>query len=203
LLKFSGLFSAVFGCIGHYDLDDRFINDAAIAWPRIRELKFESKRRASCNVTFTAMVRLATRCRSLRALHLAFDATQPTTIYTLGGAPGMEIWPKQTALRQLHIGHSQVSEAAYMPYILERVFPALEEFDWYHDLGNIDLELHTGAEFQEAWGQIMGAHQDLVGDDGHDDGDDDHDDDDHDDDHDDDDYDSEEESGEEDSDDDV
>jgi hypothetical protein len=140
LLKFTGLLSVSFEGIGNYDLDNRFINDIPDAWPGIQELKFSSYRPASCAVTFTAMVSLASRCRSLQSLHLTCDASQPTIVPQADD--GTErLWPAQTALRELHVGHSYVPEVARIPYILAKVFPALNllRFNWYYYVGMADF----------------------------------------------------------------
>ncbi|KAG1832342.1 hypothetical protein DFJ58DRAFT_870672 [Suillus subalutaceus] len=114
LLKFSRLSSVKFIGIGNYNLDDRFINDIAVAWPEIWELKFAAMRCASYTVTFTAMISLASRCRSLHTLHLMVDATQSTTIPRAPDGTE-ELWPMQTALQKLHLGYSEVSEVARCP----------------------------------------------------------------------------------------
>ncbi|KAG1744712.1 hypothetical protein EDD22DRAFT_958605 [Suillus occidentalis] len=133
LLKFTGLLSVDFLGIGHYNLDNRFINDIPDAWPHIQELKFAAFRPAKCSVSFAAMVSLASRCRSLQSLHLTFDASQPTML------PQEMLWPAQTALRELHVGHSTVSEVARMPFILANVFPALTHFQWEDYFGSFDF----------------------------------------------------------------
>ncbi|KAG1803928.1 uncharacterized protein HD556DRAFT_617498 [Suillus plorans] len=131
LLKFNRLSSVKFVGVGNFNLDDGFLYDVPDAWPSIRELKLTSwKRRAIYSVTFTAMMSLASRCRSLQTLHLTVDATQSTIIPR---APdGTEkLWSTQTALRNLHLGYSQVSEVARIPYFLAEVFPTLFDFKWY------------------------------------------------------------------------
>ncbi|KAG2103383.1 uncharacterized protein F5147DRAFT_775931 [Suillus discolor] len=131
LFKFNRLSSVKFVGVGNFNLDDGFLYDVPDAWPSIRELKLTSwKRRAIDSVTFTAMMSLASRCRSLQTLHLTVDATQSTIIPR---APdGTEkLWPTQTALRNLHLGYSQVSEVARIPYFLAEVFPTLFDFKWY------------------------------------------------------------------------
>jgi hypothetical protein len=167
LLKFTGLLSVVFGGIGNYNLDDRFINDIPDAWPGIQELKFASYRPASCAVTFTAMVSLASRCRSLQSLYLTCSATQSTMIPQ--AEDGTErLWPAQTALRELHLGHSQVSEVARMPYILAKVFPALSFLDWYHFFGSFDIENSSERALEEVRYQLQ-VLQNLADPDDHDD----------------------------------
>jgi hypothetical protein len=160
LLKFTGLLYVVFEGIGNYNLDDRFINDIPDAWPRIQELKFASYRPASCAVTFTAMVSLASRCRSLQFLHLTCDASQPTL---------ERLWPAQTALRELHVGYSQVSEVARMPYILAKVFPALPtwNFNWYQSNGSFNIVNVSEPALQEVCDQLC-ALQGLPGQDDYD-----------------------------------
>ncbi|KAG2133246.1 uncharacterized protein EDB93DRAFT_1107627 [Suillus bovinus] len=137
LLKFNKLLSVKFIGIGNYSLDDEFIRDVAVAWPSIQELKFAaSRRRADCTVSFTAMMSLASRCKSLHTLHLTFDATRPTIIPR--ASDGTEqLWPTQTALHKLHLGYSVVSPDARIPYFLSEVFPNLLDFDWYQNLGGI------------------------------------------------------------------
>jgi hypothetical protein len=147
--------SVAFEGIGNYDLDDRFINDIPDAWPGIQELKFASFRPASCAATFTAMVSLASRCRSLQSLHLTCDASQPTIVPQ--AEDGTErLWPAQTALRELHVGHSQVSEVARMPYILANVFPALSNvnFAWEQFFGSFDIENFSVPVLEEVWDEL-------------------------------------------------
>ncbi|KAG2030158.1 hypothetical protein BDR03DRAFT_1096096 [Suillus americanus] len=153
LLKFGRLTSVKFIGIGNYNLDDRFINDVAVAWPEIRELKFASKRRGTCNVTFTAMMSLASRCRSLHTLHLTFDATQLTTIPRAPDGTE-ELWPTQTALQKLHLGHSEVSKVARVPYFLAEVFPSLSDFKWYDYFGDSDIDIVMESALVEAWQQL-------------------------------------------------
>ncbi|KIK39870.1 hypothetical protein CY34DRAFT_14105 [Suillus luteus UH-Slu-Lm8-n1] len=167
LLKFTGLLSVAFGSIGNYNLDDRFINDIPDAWPGIHELKFASYRPASCAVTFTAMVSLASRCRSLQSLYLTCSATQSTIIPQ--AEDGTEKFsPAQTALRELHLGYSQVSEVARMPYILAKVFLALSFLDWYHFFGSFDIENSSERALEEVRYQLQ-VLQNLADPDDHDD----------------------------------
>ncbi|KAG1814185.1 hypothetical protein EV424DRAFT_1414387 [Suillus variegatus] len=131
LFKFNRLLSVKFIGVGNFNLDDGFLYDVPVAWPSIRELKLTSwKRRAIYSVTFTAMMSLASRCRSLQTLHLTVDATQSTTIPRAPDGTE-ELWPTQTALRNLHLGYSEVSEVARIPYFLAEVFPTLFDFKWY------------------------------------------------------------------------
>ncbi|KAG1817454.1 hypothetical protein EV424DRAFT_1623521 [Suillus variegatus] len=130
LFKFNRLSSVKFIGVGNFNLDNGFLNDLPVAWPNIRELKLTSwKRRAFYSVTFTAMMSLALRCRSLQTLHLTVDATQSTTIPRADETE--ELWPTQTALRNLHLGYSGVSEVARVPYFLAEAFPTLLNFKWY------------------------------------------------------------------------
>ncbi|KAG2125422.1 hypothetical protein DEU56DRAFT_962076 [Suillus clintonianus] len=135
LLKFRRLSTVIFSDIGIYDLDDAFIDDVAVAWPNLCELEFASHRPGTSNdVTFAAMLSLASRCRSLRILHLTFDGTQlPTLPHTQDG--NQELWPTQTALQELNVGHSRVSEEARVPYFLATVFPNLDVFTWHGMFG--------------------------------------------------------------------
>ncbi|KAG1900195.1 uncharacterized protein F5891DRAFT_1034603 [Suillus fuscotomentosus] len=131
LFKFNRLLSVKFIGVGNFNLDDGFLYDVPVAWPSIRELKLTSwKRRAIYSVTFTAMMSLASRCRSLQTLHLTVDATQSTIIPRAPDGTE-ELWPTQTALRNLHLGYSKVSEVARVPYFLAEVFPTLFDFKWY------------------------------------------------------------------------
>ncbi|KAG1875998.1 hypothetical protein C8R48DRAFT_811267 [Suillus tomentosus] len=119
LFKFKRLLSVKFIGIGNFELDDRFLNDVPVAWPNIWELKLTSwKRHAFYSVTFTAMMSLASRCRSLQTLHLTVDATQSTTIpQALDEIE--ELWPTQTTLRNLHLGYSRVLEVALVDELQE------------------------------------------------------------------------------------
>ncbi|KAG1839435.1 hypothetical protein DFJ58DRAFT_845684 [Suillus subalutaceus] len=152
LIKFSRLSSVKFIGIGNYNLDDRFINDVTVAWLKIWALKFAPMRCASYTITFTAMISLSSRCRSLHTLHLTLDATQSTTIPQ---APdGMEdLWPMQTALRKLHLGHSEVLKVVGIPYFLAEVFPTLSDFKSYYCYCNPNIDrIQSG--LLEAWGQL-------------------------------------------------
>jgi hypothetical protein len=171
LLKFTGLLFVAFKGIGNFHLDNRFINDIPDAWPSIQVLKFAaSDRPAFCAVTFTAMVSFASRCKSLRSLHLTCDASQPTIIPQ--AEDGTErLWPAQTALRELDFVHSYVpdSEVARIPYILAKVFPALLPLDvgcsFYVGRGfnNINVSLRP---LQEVCEQLKVLRQ-LAGQDDH------------------------------------
>ncbi|KAG0697211.1 hypothetical protein DFH29DRAFT_1023088 [Suillus ampliporus] len=136
LLKFRGLTTVQFMDVGKYCLDDAFIDDAAVAWPGIRELCFASKETDDSTVTFAAMLSLASRCRSLRVLQLTFDVTHKPRLphcRESEDAPDgrRELWPKQTALQRLHVGHSKVLRAALSPWVLVVVFPNLVDISWY------------------------------------------------------------------------
>ncbi|KAG2072793.1 hypothetical protein BDR04DRAFT_1152895 [Suillus decipiens] len=129
LLRFNRLSSVQLVDIGNYILDDSFIEDVAVSWPNIRCLRFNSRRRATCTVTFAAMMSLASKCRSLHILDLTVDATQSTT--TPRAADGTEeLWPTQTVLQYLDFRHSEVSEVARVPYLLAEVFPNVSDFAW-------------------------------------------------------------------------
>ncbi|KAG2072777.1 hypothetical protein BDR04DRAFT_1141472 [Suillus decipiens] len=153
LLKFSELSCVKFIGIGNYNLDDNLINDITVSWPSIRELKFASKRRASCTVTFAAMMSLVSRCKSLQVLHLTVNATQPTM--TPRSANGRKVlWPKQTALRKLRLGYSEVSKVARVPYFLTKVFPTLSDFKWYVDFGDSNIDIAMESALAEARRQL-------------------------------------------------
>ncbi|KAG2080784.1 uncharacterized protein F5147DRAFT_810694 [Suillus discolor] len=156
LFKFKRLSSVKFIGIGNFELDDRFLNDIPVTWPSIQELKFISwKRRAFYSVTFTTMMSLASRCRSLRTLHLTVDATQPTTIPRAPDGTE-ELWPTQTTLRNLHLGYSRVSEVARVPYFLAEVFPTLWDFKFYElYLRNCAADIDLRLALEEAHSQLM------------------------------------------------
>jgi hypothetical protein len=170
LLEFTGLLSVSFVNIGIYGLDDRFLDDIAVAWPGIQELKFSTNKCFSSNVTFAAMVSLASRCRSLENLHLTVDASQSTTMPRAQDGTGT-LWPTQTALWKLHLGYTQVSEVARVPHILADVFPILSEIDL--NLGNgfdfgpgFDIELAMDSTLVVVWDQ-QSAIQNLIENHGH------------------------------------
>ncbi|KAG1733557.1 hypothetical protein EDB19DRAFT_1830937 [Suillus lakei] len=153
LLKFRNLVFVAFVGIGNYELDDRFIDDAAVAWPGIRRLKFASQRLGTCNVSFTAMMSLAWRCRSLQALHLTINATQSTMVpRRADGAE--ELWPTQSALKKLHLGHSQVLEVGRVPHFLTEVFPSVDDFMWYGKFVNSDPDAAMQSGIAKAWQQL-------------------------------------------------
>ncbi|KAG1732537.1 hypothetical protein EDD22DRAFT_960343 [Suillus occidentalis] len=132
LLKFTGLLSVIFQGIGNYNLDNRFINDIPDAWPGIQELKFASFRLAGCAVTF--------------------DCDGVTRIKAEDGRE--MLWPAQTALRLLHVGHSQVSEVARMPYILAKVFPDLGMIYWCSHAGSYQIRNASGPLMEEVREQL-------------------------------------------------
>ncbi|KAG0693153.1 hypothetical protein DFH29DRAFT_1007597 [Suillus ampliporus] len=155
LLKFRRLTDVKFIATGQYCLDDAFIEDAAVAWPDIQELWFASDETHTSTVTFTTVLSLGSRCRSLRVLYLTFDATQrPTLPYgrKSGDAPDgkRELWPKQTALQMLHVGHSKLSRGTLASWILAAVFPNLADIAWYQTPGaDIIPWLQEAAAFQQ------------------------------------------------------
>jgi hypothetical protein len=130
LLQFRRLSIVEFLDIGKFRLDDRFIEDVAVAWPYLRVLKFASEKLSECEVTLTAMLSLASRCKSLRSLQLTFDATHyPTLPRAQDGTP--ELWAMQTALSELHVGHSKVSPASQLHLFLAMIFPNLADLSRY------------------------------------------------------------------------
>jgi hypothetical protein len=135
LLKFTGLLSVVIENIGNFYLDNSFINDISNAWAGIQELRFASHRPAGRDVTFNAMMSLATKCQSLKNLNLTCDASQPVIPEDEDGTE--ILWPVQTALRKLHFGYSYVPQVACIPYILSKVFPTLRlnRLNWYTYVG--------------------------------------------------------------------
>ncbi|KAG0696899.1 hypothetical protein DFH29DRAFT_1024342 [Suillus ampliporus] len=155
LLKFRRLTDVKFIATGQYCLDDAFIEDAAVAWPDIQELWFASDEMHTSTVTFTAVLSLVLRCRSLRVLHLTFDDTQrPTFPHRREGedAPDgkRELWPKQTALQRLHFGYSKLSRATLSMWVLAVVFPNLVDIAWSQTSGvyNIIPWLQEAEKFQ-------------------------------------------------------
>jgi hypothetical protein len=146
LLRYRRLSTVKFGDIGEYCLDDEFIEDVAVAWPGLRELKFASEKLHTTDVSFAAMLSLASKCRSLHSLQLSFDATDfPTLPY----APGGELWPTQTALHELHVGHSTVSEASSFHVLVAVVFPSLARLTYY---GQFHVEWR---KIEELWKQLL------------------------------------------------
>lgn len=149
LLQFRRLSIVNFFDVGTYCLDDAFIEDIAVAWPDLRELRFSSVRLETSDVTFAAMLSLASKCKSLRSLQLTFNATQfPTLPYAPDG--NQELWPTQTALRNLHVGHSTVSEASRFNLFLAVVFPNLARYARFGS-GNSD----EWRELEESWRQLL------------------------------------------------
>ncbi|KAG1731995.1 uncharacterized protein EDB91DRAFT_1226799 [Suillus paluster] len=158
LLKFRRLKTAKFFAMGKYCLDDAFIEDIAVAWPDIHDLRFASKETVNSTVTFAAMLSLASRCRSLRLLHLTFDATQTPALppgRQSEGAPDRDhhSWPKQTALRMLHVGHSKVSTTRSPAFVLATVFP---------NLLNIASYQTPGVSYDIQWRQVATPFRYLV-----------------------------------------
>ncbi|OJA16452.1 hypothetical protein AZE42_03794 [Rhizopogon vesiculosus] len=143
LLKFRRLTTVKFLAMGQYCLDDGFMEDAAVAWPDIQELRFAPKQADTSSVTFGAVLSLASRCRSLRILHLTFDATQmPTLPHRRGSEDASEgireLWPKQTAFQTLHVGNSNVRSASFVSFVLAVVFPNLLDISWFQIPGISD-----------------------------------------------------------------
>ncbi|KAG2143173.1 hypothetical protein BD769DRAFT_1037592 [Suillus cothurnatus] len=152
LLKFTRLNYVVFD-IGFYCLDDAFLKDAAVAWPGIRVLAFIAESQTDISaVTFTAALSFATRCTSLETLHLHFDATQvPGLPYVPGG--DTDLWLNQTALRELHVGHSHVETATLVPFLLAFVFPNLGDIQCHQTFG-IPVS-HPVRENEFLWGKLV------------------------------------------------
>ncbi|KAG1802522.1 uncharacterized protein BJ212DRAFT_1591281 [Suillus subaureus] len=124
LLQFRRLSTVEFVDTGKFRLNDSFIEDAAVAWPYLRVLKFASEKVSDCDVTFTAMLSLASKCKLLHCLHLTFDATYfPILPHAQDG--NRELWTTQTALSELHVGRSKVSPASQFHLFLAVVFPNL------------------------------------------------------------------------------
>ncbi|KAG1778218.1 hypothetical protein EV702DRAFT_1277963 [Suillus placidus] len=153
LLKFRRLSIVDFDDIGKYCLDDAFIEDAAVAWPYLRVLKFATLKHSVGEVTFTAMLSLASRCKLLRTLRLTFDATHfPRLPYSPDG--NRELWTTQPTLRELHVGHSKVSAASRFPRFLAVLFPGLAV------LSREDMSLDSAdgiawRELRTSWTQLM------------------------------------------------
>ncbi|KAG2140956.1 uncharacterized protein EDB93DRAFT_1295301 [Suillus bovinus] len=151
LLQFQGLTSVRFSKIGKYHLDDAFIEDLAVAWPDLRALRFASLAILDDHrhVTLTAMLSLATRCKLLQDLHITFDATH---FPTLPRAPdgNTELWTTQTALRQLNIGCSKVSDASHLHLLLAVLFPNLVDLQYNPQFSYGSVYL-AWKKFQTAW----------------------------------------------------
>ncbi|KAK7065096.1 hypothetical protein R3P38DRAFT_2827880 [Favolaschia claudopus] len=61
---------------GGYRVDDHDILMMAMAWPKLRRLRFRGNTdRQSCDATLQALISLAKHCRNLNTLELTFDAT--------------------------------------------------------------------------------------------------------------------------------
>jgi hypothetical protein len=106
LLTFGRLTVVEFLATGKFHFDDGFMEAAAVAWPDVQELSFASKHSDTSSVTFDAVLSCASRCSSLRYLHLTFDATQMPKLPRRKGCEdasdgNWELWPKQTALQML------------------------------------------------------------------------------------------------------
>ncbi|KAG1831909.1 hypothetical protein DFJ58DRAFT_871457, partial [Suillus subalutaceus] len=152
LLRFRRLSTVEFVDIGKFRLDDAFIEDVAAAWPYLRVLKFVSEKVSDCDVTFTAMLSLASRCKLLRCLQLTFDATH---FPTLPCAPDgtRELWTTQTALSELHVGRSKVSAGSQFHLFLAVVFPNLVDLSRYHSAYRLADGI-VWRQLKEAWEQL-------------------------------------------------
>ena len=141
LLKFRRLTTVKMLAMGNYCLDDDFIKEVAAAWPDIHELRFASEEMDISSVTFSGVLSLATRCRSLRILHLTFDATEMPTL-----PQGQGLWPKQTALQTLHVGNSKTQMTALVPFVLAVVFPNLLDISYQITGTSDDIHWEQAAE---------------------------------------------------------
>ncbi|KAG2134477.1 hypothetical protein DEU56DRAFT_809284 [Suillus clintonianus] len=153
LLKFRRLSIVKFVAVGNYHLNDWFIEGAGAAWPDLLELKFIPAEPVTSQVTFTAVLPLVSRCRSLHSLlplHPAFDATH---LPTLPHAPhgNWELWRAHTALRELHVGNSKAAEAADVFFLLAKVFPNLADLAWCESLNPSDVTVWK--EIIRLWNQ--------------------------------------------------
>ncbi|KAJ8580140.1 hypothetical protein M405DRAFT_847805 [Rhizopogon salebrosus TDB-379] len=159
LLTFGRLTVVKFLATGKFHLDDGFMEAAAVAWPDVQELSFASKHSDTSSVTFDAVLSFASRCSSLRSLHLTFDATQMPKLPRRKGCEdasdgNWELWPKQTALQMLHVGNSKVRMAVLVPFVLAAVFPNLLDISSYQLVGISD-----GIR----WERVARAFRKLVG----------------------------------------
>ncbi|KAG2114505.1 hypothetical protein BD769DRAFT_1489524 [Suillus cothurnatus] len=141
LLQFRRLSTVEFFDIGKFRLDDRFIEDVAVAWPYLRVLKFASEKLSECEVQVAAFPTLT------------FDATHyPTLPRAQDGTP--ELWAMQTALSELHVGHSKVSPASQLHLFLAMIFPNLADLSRYQSA----LSIADGI----AWRHLIEDNDDLL-----------------------------------------
>ncbi|KAG2041371.1 hypothetical protein BDR03DRAFT_1089209 [Suillus americanus] len=152
LLQFKRLSTVEFIDIGKFRLDDTFIEDVAAAWPYLRVLKFASEKISDCDVTFTAMLSLASKCKLLRCLQLTFDATHlPTLPHAQDG--NRDLWTTQTALSELHVGRSKVSTMSHFHLFIALVFPNLVDISRYYS-GYRMADGIVWRRLKEAWEQL-------------------------------------------------
>jgi hypothetical protein len=156
LFKFRKLSTVIFSDIGKYSLDDYFIEDVAVAWPGLRELRFASERPEPCNITQSGVLSLVFKCRSLRTLQLTFDATR---FMLLPYKPGPGKPCTQTSLHELHLGHSTVTPAYRFFMAIVLLFPNLCHVTRYDSM----LELNDREDWSRAqrrWKRLV--HHPLI-----------------------------------------
>ncbi|KAJ8585536.1 hypothetical protein M405DRAFT_935975 [Rhizopogon salebrosus TDB-379] len=159
LLTFGRLTVVKFLATGKFHLDDGFMEAAAVAWPDVQELSFASEHSDTSSVTFDAVLSFASRCSSLRSLHLTFDATRMPKLPRQEGCEdasggNWELWPKQIGLQMLHVGNSNVRMAVLVPFILAAVFSNL-----------LDISSHQLVAISDGirWERVARAFRKLVG----------------------------------------
>ncbi|KAG5642546.1 hypothetical protein DXG03_002584 [Asterophora parasitica] len=133
LLAFSNLTTVELSASHGFDIDDAFILDLAITWPRIEYLKFDSEcipHRRPCATLFS-LITLAQYCPLLYTIFININARIIPDIDP--NAPKVSL----AALQFLNVVHSPISsgDTAKVAALLSDIFPNIETLDsWYKKL---------------------------------------------------------------------
>lgn len=121
LLVFPNLTHVVMMLHLPFDLDTSTMKDMALAWPRIRVLKFPSNVSPDASpsrLTLHALIPLVEHCHELVSLAIEFDASKP-----LAELDSNAINNRNATIRYLDVGGSPISDAAFVAARLQQLFP--------------------------------------------------------------------------------
>ncbi|KAJ6596320.1 hypothetical protein DFH09DRAFT_867885, partial [Mycena vulgaris] len=140
LLSFRNLVSVELHQPYRIRLDDAFVAEMVLAWPRIALLCFSTRylvgvRSPTPSVTFTGLAALAQHCPELQMLRIPFDATTVPT-----QPVPMPPTCTQTSLKILHVIDSPIDSAFVVSAFLSSVFPSLAEINTSRLSGLITYE---------------------------------------------------------------
>ncbi|RDB14801.1 hypothetical protein Hypma_016475 [Hypsizygus marmoreus] len=145
LLAFSRLTSISLRANGGFDLDDPMVNDMAVAWPRLTNLRVSSDFAPSPRATISALTSLAQHCPRIMTLTMAFNA-EPASIPTPTSSPRVS----NTQLKSLNVENSPISHAPSVAAFLSDIFPKIATV-FVNENDNIDEE----TELEKAWGEVQ------------------------------------------------